>query len=167
MRRLKGLALVIVALVAAGVAAGALVREFWPLPRLVDRTETRVFADTGDTPLGRAIEPLARRHPGLTGIHPLADAVEAFAARISLARAATRSIDVQYYIWHGDLTGNILFNELLAAADRGMRVRLLLDYGTHSREVADPWYTGNFEATWNDVNIGCNALLEKISSAAE
>ncbi len=44
-----------------------------------------------------------------------------------LARAAQRSIDAQYYIWHDDLTGGLLFDELRRAADRGVRVRLLLD----------------------------------------
>lgn len=53
-----------------------------------------------------------------------------------LARAAKRSIDAQYYIWHGDLTGSLLFGELLAAADRGVRVRLLLD--DHNTSGLDP-----------------------------
>lgn len=44
-----------------------------------------------------------------------------------LARSAERSIDAQYYIWHDDLTGSLLFDELEAAAKRGIRVRLLLD----------------------------------------
>ncbi|HMA24281.1 MAG TPA: phospholipase D-like domain-containing protein, partial [Gemmatimonadaceae bacterium] len=44
-----------------------------------------------------------------------------------LARSAQRSLDVQYYIWRGDLTGSLLFEALRAAADRGVRVRLLLD----------------------------------------
>ncbi|MEH6607626.1 MAG: phospholipase D family protein [Pseudomonadales bacterium] len=41
--------------------------------------------------------------------------------------AAQKSMDVQYYIWHEDLTGKVMHNRLLAAADRGVRVRLLLD----------------------------------------
>lgn len=44
-----------------------------------------------------------------------------------LARAAERSLDVQYYIWHNDMTGTMLLEALHAAADRGVRVRLLLD----------------------------------------
>ena len=42
------------------------------------------------------------------------------------------------------------------------KVSLLLSWANEDREVADPWYTGNFEATWNDVNLGCNALLQEI-----
>lgn len=44
-----------------------------------------------------------------------------------LARTAERTLDVQYYIWHGDITGTLLLEELHEAADRGVRVRLLLD----------------------------------------
>jgi len=57
----------------------------------------------------------------------LPDARDAFAARALLARAAERSLDVQYYIWRRDLTGTLLFEALHAAAERGVRVRLLLD----------------------------------------
>jgi aspartyl-tRNA synthetase len=39
------------------------------------------------------------------------------------------------------------------------KIRLLLDYTEHSRNIADPWYTGDFQATWDDVNEGCDALL--------
>ena len=52
---------------------------------------------------------------------------DAFAARVLLAGAAQRSLDVQYYIWHGDHTGYLLFEALWQAAERGVRVRLLLD----------------------------------------
>ena len=76
------------------------------------------------TPLGRAIAPVAAGHAGLSGIHLLADAHDAFAARMMLARAAERSLDVQYYIWRGD-TGMMLLEALHEAADRGVRVRLL------------------------------------------
>ena len=42
------------------------------------------------------------------------------------------------------------------------KIRLLLDYTGQGRDVADPWYTGNFDATWNDVLAGCTALLTTI-----
>ncbi len=53
--------------------------------------------------------------------------VDAFIVRYQLARMAGRSLDLQYYYWKSDVTGNILAREVLAAADRGVRVRLLLD----------------------------------------
>ncbi|MEE7548383.1 phospholipase D family protein, partial [Xanthomonas sp. Kuri4-1] len=57
----------------------------------------------------------------------LSDNVDAFAVRALAARAAGRSLDLQYYMWHPDFTGNLLYTELLRAADRGVRVRLLID----------------------------------------
>ena len=55
------------------------------------------------------------------------DNVVAFALRVASARAATRTLDLQYYIWDEDVTGRFLVREVLRAADRGVRVRLLLD----------------------------------------
>ena len=42
------------------------------------------------------------------------------------------------------------------------KVSLLMDWTGNSRDVADPWYTGDFEATWNDVNEGCRAMLTSL-----
>lgn len=42
------------------------------------------------------------------------------------------------------------------------KISLLMDWTGKSRDVADPWYTGDFEATWQDVNEGCRAMLEQI-----
>lgn len=97
------------------------------LPDLDGRSVSTSLEHTDDTRLGRAIAPLARAHPGKSGVFALADGREAFAARTLLSRAAERSIDVQYYIWHHDMSGTLLFEELHDAADRGVRVRLLLD----------------------------------------
>ncbi len=55
------------------------------------------------------------------------DGLEAFAVRLWLARTAERTLDLQYYAWEDDVTGRLLANEILKAADRGVRVRLLLD----------------------------------------
>ncbi|MDR2876645.1 MAG: phospholipase D family protein [Chromatiales bacterium] len=97
------------------------------LPTLHGRSESSVFADTEDTRLGRGIAPSTAAHAELSGIYPLLDAHDAFAARILLARAADRSLDIQYYIWNADLSGTLLFEALHEAAERGVRVRLLLD----------------------------------------
>jgi cardiolipin synthase C len=83
--------------------------------------------DTRDTRLGRAVAPLVRTHPGLSGVFALPDGRNAFAARVLLADAAERTLDARYYIWHNDLSGSLLFAALRRAADRGVRVRLLLD----------------------------------------
>ena len=84
-------------------------------------------AERMETPIDRAIAPLTDAHPGQTGMQLLDDNLDAFALRGISARSAGRSLDLQYYIWHGDQTGKLLGYELLLAADRGVRVRLLLD----------------------------------------
>ena len=78
------------------------------LPPLEPRRESRALGDTSGTRLARAVEPLVAAHPGLSGIHALPLGTDAFAARILLARAAERSIDTQYYIWHPDQSGALL-----------------------------------------------------------
>jgi putative cardiolipin synthase len=99
------------------------------LPSLQGRTVSTALTVTEAraTALGRAIAPAVQAHPGLSGIHSLSDPHEAFAVRARLARAAEKTLDVQYYIWHDDTTGRLMLDELRMAADRGVRVRLLLD----------------------------------------
>lgn len=97
------------------------------LPALEGRIETRALANTGETRLAKSVAPLVAAHPGKTGIHALANPLDAFAARVLLASTAEKSLDVQYYIWRDDQTGYLLFDALWRAAERGVRVRLLLD----------------------------------------
>jgi len=97
------------------------------LPSLEGRSETHAMTDTAATLLGRAVGPRVAANPGKSGIHALPVPHEAFASRALLASAAERSLDIQYYIWHGDQTGNLLFEAVWRAAERGVRVRILLD----------------------------------------
>ena len=97
------------------------------LPPLEGRVASTAMTNTDETRLGKAILPLTAAHPGLVGVHSLPDGRDAFAARAVLAQAADRSLDVQYYIWRNDTTGMLMFDALRKAADRGVRVRLLLD----------------------------------------
>ncbi|TNL13362.1 hypothetical protein CYD30_03790 [Kosakonia cowanii] len=80
-----------------------------------------------DSRLGRAVAPVCEAHPGLCGLHILDDSMDAFVARYRLAELAERTLDVQYYIWEDDTSGRLLMLALLAAADRGVKVCLLLD----------------------------------------
>ena len=66
-------------------------------------------------------------HPGASGFRLVIEGPEAFAVRARSALLAGRSLDVQTYIWHADTTGLYLAHRLLEAADRGVRVRLLVD----------------------------------------
>ena len=79
------------------------------------------------TPLDRLLAPVEAAHPGQSGLANLLDNAEAFAARALSAQAAGRSLDLMYYIWRTDLTGWLLLADLMAAAERGVRIRLLLD----------------------------------------
>jgi putative cardiolipin synthase len=58
------------------------------------------------------LPPPETTRPGLTGIHPLDEPGQAFAARVLMVRLARVSLDVQYYIWHNDTSGQILLDEL-------------------------------------------------------
>ena len=81
-----------------------------------------------ETALERDVaEALGAAPPATSGVALLPDAATAFALRAASARAAGRSLDLQYYMWRGDVTGQLLACEVLAAADRGVKVRLLLD----------------------------------------
>jgi len=84
-------------------------------------------AETSATPLGKIANPMAALHPEASGFVFLLDGIDALAARLVAARAAEQSIDAQYYLINNDATGFAFIGSLLQAADRGVRVRLLLD----------------------------------------
>jgi len=92
------------------------------------RSESHYLPDTADTYLGRHVIPEVARHPAnLSGFYPVNDGIDALAARLLLAGQAEKSIDVQYYLIKNDIVGRAFIRALLRAADRGVRVRLLLD----------------------------------------
>lgn len=92
------------------------------------RRGSTAFTDTGDTTLGRKMSALIEANPAdQSGFHVLSDGIESLTARLLLAQRAERSIDLQYYLIKNDITGRALTYSLLQAADRGVRVRLLLD----------------------------------------
>lgn len=109
------------------IIGAALLSGCASLPPLDAGPASMALQASADTAIGKAVAPLAARHPGLSGVHVLLDGRDAFAARVMMADAAERSLDVQYYIWRNDTTGTLLFDALRAAASRGVRVRLLLD----------------------------------------
>jgi putative cardiolipin synthase len=79
------------------------------------------------TKLDAAIAPAEAAHPGQSGFRLVREGPEAFAIRSRTALGAGRSLDVQTYIWHNDGTGSYLGYRVLEAADRGVKVRLLVD----------------------------------------
>lgn len=83
------------------------------------------------TRLERWIDPHCEAHGGRSGFRLLPTGLDAFVARAVLIELADRTLDLQYYIFHPDNTGSLIIDRLIAAADRGVRVRLLLDdWGT-------------------------------------
>src|SRR5438552_9940099 len=109
------------------IALGLLVSGCASLPKNVERERSITLTATEDTHLGRAVAQPVAANPGRSGIYPLSNARDAFAARVLLARVAERSLDLQYFVWHDDTTGKLLFEEVWRAAERGVRVRMLLD----------------------------------------
>jgi len=91
------------------------------------REPSFAYPDTQQTALGREVARLTAGHDGQSGFRLLSDGVAAFTARVALLRAAERSADLQYYFWRDDRLGRLLAAEALRAADRGVRVRILLD----------------------------------------
>ena len=102
-------------------------RLAFPLPDKPEGPISTALPPSQTTTLGTAFLTLAEQNPGRSGVYPLADGRDALLARILLAQAAEQSIDVQYYIWQRDTTSWLLLDELRQAAERGVRVRLLLD----------------------------------------
>jgi len=97
------------------------------VPRDYPRTSSTAFQDYQDTSVGQLFEEAAVQHPGESGFAIIRYGRPAFTARIELTELAEKSLDLQYYIWEADATGRILAERLIQAADRGVRVRILVD----------------------------------------
>lgn len=129
----------LVILLGFGLVVLALLAAVWPrLPDNDQRPSSRVVDDGGDTGIGRTLGRQMENHAGKSGIHLLGNGLDAFVARAVLASMAERSIDVQYYMFHQDTVGRLLTEKLLAAADRGVRVRMLID-DLNGEEFDDTW----------------------------
>ena len=93
----------------------------------LDRPVSHALSADIATPLRDALASPEAAHPGQSGFRLLADGATALQMRIALARAATKTLDMQYYIATEDTTGKLLLAAALYAADRGVRVRMLVD----------------------------------------
>jgi putative cardiolipin synthase len=109
------------------VLACVLVAGCASLPTDAPRAPSVAFQDHESTALGRRVAKDAAQRPGQSGLGIMPYGHLAFTARIALADLAQRSIDVQYYLWEADATGSILAERLARAAERGVRVRVLVD----------------------------------------
>jgi putative cardiolipin synthase len=91
------------------------------------RVESTALAHPEQTALGKILEPRAKAHGGLSGFRLFASGSDAFTLRVQLAERAQRTLDVQYFIFNDDDTGQLLMSSILHAASRGVRVRVLMD----------------------------------------
>jgi putative cardiolipin synthase len=122
LRLLGWTVLAVVALVISGLLLADHLR-----PRGTGAPSAALAIQPAQTELDRELAPLLAQHPGQTGVIMVPNGLDAFAMRAIATRKAGRSLDLMYYMWHDDLTGRLLAREVIAAADRGVRVRLLLD----------------------------------------
>ncbi|MEA3274430.1 MAG: phospholipase D family protein [Pseudomonadota bacterium] len=97
------------------------------LPKGYERASSTAFPRPDHTELGRFFQAELATHPGKSGVALVPTGEWGFRARSGLAHMAEKTLDVQYYIWESDTTGKILAERLIRAADRGVRVRMLLD----------------------------------------
>ncbi len=88
---------------------------------------SHALTDTGDTSLGKLFTKHAYRPPNESGFYLISDSIDALAIRLLLEERAERTIDAQYYMVADDIVGKVFFASMLRAADRGVRVRLLID----------------------------------------
>lgn len=142
---------------------------FYRLPDISSRTQSYAIGDGMATTLGQQFATELAANPGKTGVFLLPHGRDAFAARALLARKAEKSIDLQYYMYHQDTVGSLLTYEMLRAADRGVRVRMLIDdiYGS---EGEDTWVSldahPNIEVRlWNPWKRGTNRLIQSVFRA--
>ena len=110
-------------------------------------------AATSSEEIGNPVYPQARRKLAEHGL-----ACDGKRARQFTAR------DYSHYdLIIGMDSANIRSLRRASGGDPEGKVHLLLSYTPHPRDVADPWYTGDFDAAWNDIYTGCQALLNSLS----
>lgn len=166
-RWLRSLGALIVILITGYLA----MRFVYRLPDISGRTASHRIKGGADTRLGRQLGALLAGHPGESGIFLLKDGRDAFVARALLARMADKSLDIQYYMHHQDTVGGLLTYEVLHAADRGVRVRMLID-DMYGNQDEDTWVAldahANIEVRlWNPWKRGGSRMLQSVVRATE
>jgi putative cardiolipin synthase len=99
-------------------------RKYFDLP---ERRDSQKFTNTADTLLGAAAKAWLADNAGPCGVFRLQLGIDALCLRIGLIEKAERSVDIQSYLIRDDLSGNLIALKLIEAANRGVRVRLLMD----------------------------------------
>lgn len=97
------------------------------VPHDLPKTSTAYIADTGETHFGQLANEWAGKHDDKSGFLPIGQGMDALGARLRLLEKAQKSVDLQYFLMKDDTAGNVMLTALLKAADRGVRIRFLLD----------------------------------------
>ena len=78
------------------------------------------------------------------------------------ARRLERADANRYDLIIGMDQENLFYMERILGAEARPKIHLLLEWAGLERDIADPWYTGNFDQTYDDIDLGCRALLQKL-----
>ncbi|MCH1917927.1 phospholipase D family protein [Shewanella sp. A3A] len=97
------------------------------LPEHVEKQPSFALNDYQQTAVARVLADVSAKHPQQSGFFLVDDGADAFTARIAMTGLAEKTLDLQYYIWEADATGRLLSDNVIRAAARGVRVRVLLD----------------------------------------
>ena len=141
------------------------------LPDITNRNQSYKIDDGQVTRMGRLFEGQLSSNPGKSGVLLLSRGRDAFVTRALLARLADKSLDIQYYMYHQDTVGGLLTHEVLKAADRGVRVRMLID-DIYGNQDEDTWVGldahENIEVRlWNPWKRGRSRMLQSIVRATK
>ena len=107
------------------------------LPTDFDSVESYAYTDTAKTTLGKEAAKVTAGDTHNSTMYLVSEGTEAFLTRMVLLSMAERSVDVQYFIWKSDLVGKLIMHKMIEAAERGVRVRMLLDDITLDSETKD------------------------------
>ena len=110
-------------------------------------------AATSTEEIGNEVYPPARRKLAEHGI----------SCKGKTARQITRADYDRFDLLIGMDSHNLYNMNRICGGDPEGKIHALMDYTAHPGEVADPWYTGNFEATWQDVLLGCKGILKALN----
>ena len=111
-------------------------------------------AATSDEELGNPVYPPARRMLAAHGI----DCAGKRAVQL------TRADYDRYDLLFGMEQRNVQRMRAICGGDPAGKIARLLDGTPRPRDIADPWYTGDFQSTWDDLLEGCTALLDRLGS---
>jgi len=113
-------------------------------------------AATSTEEIGNSVYPPARRKLAEHGL----------SCQGKTARQMTRADYARYDLLVGMDSRNIRNMSRICGGDPDGKIVMLMDYTDRPGDVADPWYTGDFEATWRDVLEGCRGLLHSLSGVS-